>query len=593
MTESENFEKYNDDFEDIDGIEDVDELFGEKTDSKIRTDSKDLPIREFLTMKQEGELVLRPVYQRKFVMDVKLCSGLVESILMDVPIPVIYLAESKDGSFSVIDGQQRLTAFLSFVEGKFPNGKDFALTGLKVLKNLNKKKFIDLDKSQQAKIKQTALRTIVIKKESDQEIKFNVFERLNTGSIKLNEDELRNTIFRGDYVKLLAELEENATFHKLVRNERARLRMLYRGMILRFFALAEKSFYNYKPSMKQFCNKELSDNQNMKIEKYIEYRDKFLKTVELVLLVFGDKAFRRFMPGNNEDPKGKWNIGQLNMSLFDIQMCGFALYNKNQVIAKSDAIREALLKLMSSDERFINSIEISTSDKNQLQTRFKIWFDTLENIVGKSENELRAFSFEFKQSLYSQKPICALCKQRILDLDDSEVDHIVPYSEGGKTTIDNAQLTHRYCNRQKSNNIVKSISENLNTFSSELIYTEDEKLAVANEVIQYLYLELKEKLLNIHQFELKFTKYYVAFIFIKSNVVDIQIQTKALKLYLNIPKGLLVDKYKLTRDVSDIGHWGNGDYEIIMKSDNYLSETVELIKQTFDYHKNNKKQSVI
>jgi uncharacterized protein with ParB-like and HNH nuclease domain len=71
----------------------------------------------------------------------QIASRLIESILLDVPIPVVYLAEEKDGSFSIIDGQQRLTSFLSFLDGKYPNGSEFKLTGLKVLPEFNRKKY--------------------------------------------------------------------------------------------------------------------------------------------------------------------------------------------------------------------------------------------------------------------------------------------------------------------------------------------------------------------------------------------------------------------------------------------------------------------
>ena len=91
--------------------------------------------------------------------------------------------------------------------------------------------------------------TIIIKKESNDDVKFEIFERLNTGSIKLNEDEIRNTVYRGKYINLLAELENNETFHKLIKKDNFKKRMIYRGMILRFFALSEKSYLNYKPSI--------------------------------------------------------------------------------------------------------------------------------------------------------------------------------------------------------------------------------------------------------------------------------------------------------------------------------------------------------
>lgn len=438
---------------DSDTLLDEDELeLAQGIERKIIWQAKDFSIREFTSMLQDGDLVLQPEYQRKYVATVNIASRLIESVLMDVPIPVIYLAEEKDGSYSVIDGQQRLTSFISFINGKFPNGETFKLSGLKVYKELNKKSFSELDKEYQSKIRTTTLHTIVIKKESNEDVKFEIFERLNTGSIKLNEDEIRNSVYRGNYIKLLAELEQNATFDEIIKKENFKNRMIYRGMILRFFALSEKTYLNYKPSMKQFCNKELRDNQFLSNEKQKEYRDRFNHCIDLVKLVFGDTAFRRYtIPEDGK--KGGWVASRINMSLFDIQMCGFVNYSKNDVLRNADFIREAMLDLMINNQEFINSILLTTSDKSTLQKRFKIWLEKLEEIIGNVESySQRNFSYEIKDKLFRENPTCAISGQRVLAIEDAEVDHILPYSKGGKTDIENAQLVLRYFNRAKKDN---------------------------------------------------------------------------------------------------------------------------------------------
>lgn len=435
----------------------LDELNSENDDTGLELDenqrkiiwqAKDFSIREFSSMQQDGDLDLQPNYQRKYVATPAIASRLIESVLMDVPIPVIYLAEEKDSSYSVIDGQQRLTSFLSFLNGHFPDGNEFKLTGLKVYKELNKKTFKELSKEQQTKIRTTTLHTIIIKKESNEDIKFEIFERLNTGSIKLNEDEIRNTVYRGNYINLLAELENDKTFHELIQNDNAKKRMLYRSMILRFFALSEKTHLNYKPSMKQFCNKELRDNRDLSQEKQKEYRERFAHCVDLVKTVFGHNAFKRYQLDKN----GNGSYGKnLNMSLFDIQMCGFVNYSKNEILRNADNIREAMLDLMTTNNDFNDSIEKSTSDKKVLQNRFKIWLDKLDEILGDESYQQRTFSYELKKQLFDKNPVCAISGQTILAIEDAEVDHIIPYSKGGKTELENAQLVLRYFNRTKGN----------------------------------------------------------------------------------------------------------------------------------------------
>ena len=432
---------------------DESDLNVEENERKILWQAKDFSIREFLTMKNDGDLILQPEYQRNFVATDLIASKLIESILMDVPIPVIYLAEEQDGNFSVIDGQQRLTSFISFMEGKFPDNRVFKLSGLKVLSELNRKLYKDLDTELQKKIKSTTIHSIIIKKESNPDIKFEIFERLNTGSTKLNEDEIRNTVYRGAYIKLLSELSENSTFHELVLKENFKKRMIYRGMILRFLALSEKSYLNYKSSMKQFCNKELRDNRELKVEKAKEYKTKFEHSLDLVKIVFGDKAFRRYIPGV-ESNTGNWSMSQINLALFDLQMVGFVNYSKNQVLSNADSIREELLNLMITDSVFQNLIGYKTSDTDNVKKRFKIYYEMLENVIGDNTYSQRNFSYAIKEELFNTNPTCAISGQRILAIEDAEVDHIIPYSLGGKTEKANAQLVLRYFNRAKNNRTV-------------------------------------------------------------------------------------------------------------------------------------------
>ncbi len=433
-------------------IDDDGEIEVEPDERKIIWQAKDFSIREFLSMKTDGELLLQPDYQRNFVATEQIASKLIESVLLDVPIPVIYLAEEQNGNFSVIDGQQRLTSFISFLEGKYPDSKLFKLKGLKVLTELNRKGFEELNDDLKKKIRNTTIHSIIIKKESNDDIKFEIFERLNTGSIKLNEDEIRNTIYRGPFIKLLGKLSENELFHDLVKKENFKKRMIYRGMILRFFALSEKSYINYKSSMKQFCNKELRDNRYISSEKEKEYEARFLHCLDLVKTVFGEKAFRRYIPGNEDEP-GYWAGGQINMALFDLQMCGFVNYTKNEILSNADLIREELLKLMATDQIFQNLIGYKTSDTDNVKKRFKVYFDILDRAIGDTTYKKRVFPYYVKEKLFNENPYCSISGQRILAIEDAEVDHIIPFSKGGKTEIENAQLVLRYFNRAKKDKV--------------------------------------------------------------------------------------------------------------------------------------------
>jgi 5-methylcytosine-specific restriction endonuclease McrA len=141
-------------------------------------------------------------------------------------------------------------------------------------------------------------------------------------------------------------------------------------------------------------------------------------------------------------------------------MCGFVNYSKNEVLQHADYIREAMLDLMSNNQDFIESILIQTSDKNILKKRFKIWFEKLDEIIGDKSYQQRNFPYSIKKKLFDENPVCALSGQQILAIEDAEVDHIVPFSKGGKTDYANAQLVLRYFNRAKKNNTEYHVGNN-------------------------------------------------------------------------------------------------------------------------------------
>lgn len=111
---------------------------------RVKTDRQDLPVETLHGWVKRGKLNLQPDFQRYFVWNKSKASRLIESLLLDIPIPVIYVAEEQNNTYSVVDGQQRLTSICEFINGKFPDGQDFRLSSLQVMTELNRKLFIDL-----------------------------------------------------------------------------------------------------------------------------------------------------------------------------------------------------------------------------------------------------------------------------------------------------------------------------------------------------------------------------------------------------------------------------------------------------------------
>jgi hypothetical protein len=431
--------------EDQASLEDEDEGEPNLERRRIFTDKSDPPISALYMRYKAGDLILDPIFQRRKVWDDARASRLIESVILEVPLPIFYFAEEADSTEEVIDGQQRLRAFFRFLDN------EYALRGLKALPDLNRKKFKDLDKATQKIVRDSSVRTIVFKRESDDNLRFEIFERLNTGAVPLNRQELRNCVYRGPYNDLLIRLSSDQDYMWLMGLNGPEKRMKDVEYVLRFAAFYHSTYLKYKPSMAQFLDEDMRKHQKAIMGVQEELTAAFKTSVALVRSLLGKNAFKRFYRGgDSESPNGYWEPRKFNASLYDILMYSFADKDKNQVMSNLDAIRESLIVLMTENQNFIDAIELSTSSLRMVTARFDIWRMTLDEILSQTTTQPRCFSRALKQQLYDANPTCQICGQHIADLDDSAVDHIKQYWLGGKTIPENARLIHRYCNWARS-----------------------------------------------------------------------------------------------------------------------------------------------
>jgi len=417
---------------------------------KIYTSIGEPEVKGLHDKHKKGRLNIQPEFQRQFVWDNKKASHLIESAILGIPLPVVYFSEESDGKVSVIDGQQRLTAFFSFIDGRFPDGKEFRLSNLKVFKELNRKRFSDLGEEIQEKITECKIRTITFKADSHKDLKFEIFERLNSGSVKLNDQELRNCIYRGRYNNLLREMSTDKTYMKIMGYQKPHNRMLDIEYVLRFASFYHQTYLRYKSPMKKFMNDEMEARRDISDNDAAKLKKAFDNSVSLVFSLLGKNAFRRFTAGTEENKNGKWESKQFNAALFDVLMWSFADQDKSMVMRNLDSIREELIHLMSASQEFNDSIVLATSDVKRVEQRFEIWSASLRRILRNDTRNDRCFSYELKKQFYDKNSTCKICDGRISDIDDAAMDHKKQYWLGGETVPENARLTHRYCNNARS-----------------------------------------------------------------------------------------------------------------------------------------------
>jgi len=321
---------------------------------------------------------------------------------------------------------------------------------MSVFKELNGKKYTDLGENIQDKFQYYEVRTITIKKESEPELKFEIFERLNTGSVPLNDMEIRNCVYRGQYIKLLQEMAKDPDFRFIMSQDKPHPRMKDVELVLRFASFYHSTYLKYEYPMRGFFNRDMEKYQHISKEEATELKKAFKNSVTILCSLFGQNAFKRYHSGTEGNPNGMWEIRQFNASLFDVWMNIFSNKDKSRIFGCLDSLREGLLDLMSNNSEFIDAIMVSTSSNEKVRNRFDLARKVVEEILAENPKEPRCYTFTFKKSLYENNPTCAICGQHIDHIDDAAVDHIKQYWMGGKTIAENARLAHRYCNNARS-----------------------------------------------------------------------------------------------------------------------------------------------
>ncbi len=226
---------------------------------KIDFDTFDITTKELVSMVSELMIDISPEYQRQFRWTEDMESLFIESVLLGIPVPSLFMVANKDGTWELIDGVQRLSTVIHFMgdeslRKQIDKKASLKLKNLEKLSSFNEKEFDNLPQSVQLQFALRPLKITTISDKSDFDIRFDLFERLNTGGIKLKPQEIRACIFRGDFNDLIRELSLNKNFRHVLRLSRLKEKDGTREeMVLRFFAFLE-NYNNFGPSVKKFFN---------------------------------------------------------------------------------------------------------------------------------------------------------------------------------------------------------------------------------------------------------------------------------------------------------------------------------------------------
>lgn len=249
----------------------------------------DYPVETLVSRMEKGSFYI-PSFQRSYVWSLNQASRFIESLLLGLPVPGVFLFKEADGAkHLVIDGQQRLRSLQFFYDGVF-QGREFKLTGLESeWQGKTAKTLSDDDKT---RLDDAVVHATVFKQdlpEGEINSVYEVFERINTGGVKLSPQEIRSCICHGNFNEFLHELNENEDWRYIYGPKSKRLKDI--EIILRFFAFFE-SIEEYRPPMKHFLNDYMKKKRYEAGPSLQQYRDIFERAMKFFRLSLGDRPFR-------------------------------------------------------------------------------------------------------------------------------------------------------------------------------------------------------------------------------------------------------------------------------------------------------------
>ncbi|MBI4216552.1 MAG: DUF262 domain-containing protein [Chloroflexi bacterium] len=422
---------------------------------EIKAQETKLTVEDLWNKYKQRLLNLEPDFQRHYVWDSTRASRYIESLLLQFPTPPIFLAEEKDGTLIVVDGHQRLETLFRFMKPllsgpstssgvQLPYGSlsPLNLTGLGVLGEMEGKGVVSLSDANRKKLWDTKLTALILPQSLHPEVKYALFTRLNQGSMSLNNQEIRNCLYRGAYNQLIARLSEGTQFLSLWGKSYPDKRMRHRELVLRFFAFLHR-IGKYKTPFRAFLDQEMEDNRDLSPEEQQRFQQQMDVAMRWVRRVFGGQVFKQFLVGNADAPAGRWVNRRYDL-IYDVEMVGFANYGDSldkwwgQASAEEQTLLTRVLNRnlagIMTDQGFVGSINQGTTLPRTVELRFDMWLREVRRITREPERALEEGK-ELLQSL-SQSNICPSCGHPIMFEDATR-----RYIRGG------LKVTHRFCGR--------------------------------------------------------------------------------------------------------------------------------------------------
>jgi hypothetical protein len=361
------------------GLEDLGEA-GRQYQAVIN--QADWTVETIIQQIDKGNIELNPAFQRREAWQLTRKSQYIESLIINVPVPQLVLAERRDrrGKFIVIDGKQRLLALRQF-HSKDEIFPPYSLSGLTIRTDLNGVSYdqlsSDLMREQDHNaLQNSTIRTAVIRNWGDETFLYTVFLRLNTGSVPLSPQELRQALHPGEFVKFVDEYSRDSDLlHSVMGIRKADPRMRDAELVIRYFAF-RNFLHTYTGNLKPLLDdtaehfNQVWDKDQGSIQRQ---RADFEATILATINIFGEQyAFRKWNGKRYERP--------MNRAVFDVMTYHFSNADVRRVAEARANDVEIVFKMLCDDESFLSAIEGTTKSIDAIFTRLRLWGEALQSL---------------------------------------------------------------------------------------------------------------------------------------------------------------------------------------------------------------------
>ena len=330
----------------------------------------DYPFETLVSRAKVGKLILNPEFQRKYKWDVdgdERASRFIESCLMRIPLPACYFAEDKNKNHLVIDGVQRITTIIRFLND------EFALEGLTAFKELDGKKFSELG-DYKNDIENYTIRCVVLRNDNEKDLIQDIFARLNQGSVLLSAQEIRHAVCPGKLDDLLTELSKIPIIQNFGQGKKTTVlknSLEPQELVLRFFAMAG-DLHDYEDHFSKYLDKFMNENQNISKERERELRLLFENTLKNCIAVFDERVF---VGAGNKSPTQSYVY-------YDLLMWALQGYDDKFIKSNKTKLNDTFSNLCNNPS-FKNSLTGKLLRKGSILRRRKMWKEEEDKVFGK------------------------------------------------------------------------------------------------------------------------------------------------------------------------------------------------------------------